>query len=197
MMRVAVDCCNVKYEVVGQKYGTKMPLPNAQINKLKNISRRLQFDEAPNDREVAQKIICYGSQTLENDDDGQLYPDENLSPNKQYHTGTRISRSPIASCASPRDFSKKNSNCIVSCYDLQAVMTVPKGEISVFYYKIKYLPIKSITHTFLIKGHTQNEGEAVPSMIEKEVKKMLRSGPIYVPDKYIAAIKNAHKKGNL
>lgn len=28
------------------------------------------------------------------------------------------------------------------------------------------------------------------------MKKMLRSGPIYVPNQYIAAIKNAQKKGN-
>ncbi|CAK1598252.1 unnamed protein product [Parnassius mnemosyne] len=169
---------------------------------------------------------------------------------------------------------KKINESIVSCYDLQAVMTVPKGEISVFYYKskincfnftiselrkdhtecyfwtevegqrgvneigtcvlkylekmsslhpdsdfifysdnccgqqknqfmfslylyaLKNLPIKSIIHKFLVKGHTQNEGDAVHSTIEREIKKLLKSGPIYVPDQYIAAIKNARKKGN-
>lgn len=153
---------------------------------------------------------------------------------------------------------------IVLCYDLQAVMTVPKGDVSIFYYKsklnclnftiselgkdhtecyfwtevegnrgvneiascvykylqkmsssnpdadfifysdnccgqqknnfmffmyayaLKTLPIKSITHKFLIKGHTQNEGDAVHSTIEREVKKILKFGPIYVPAQYIA-----------
>lgn len=68
--------------------------------------------------------------------------------------------------------------------------------LSLYLYAVKKLPIKSITHKFLIKGHTQNEGDAVHSTIEREVKKMLRSGPIYVPDQYIAAITNARKKGN-
>lgn len=162
---------------------------------------------------------------------------------------------------------------IVSCYDLQAVMTVPKGDVSIFYYKsklnclnftiselgkdhtecyfwtevegnrgvneiascvykylqkmsssnpdaefifysdnccgqqknnfmffmyehaLKMLPIKSITHKFLIKGHTQNEGDAVHSTIEREVKKMLKSGPIYVPAQYIVAVRSAKKRG--
>lgn len=165
---------------------------------------------------------------------------------------------------------------IVACYDLQAVMTIPKGEISTFYYKSKInclnftiselgldhtecyfwdegeaqrganeigtcvltflqkkseaansdlldavfysdnccgqqknqfiismyiyavvnLKFKSITHKFLIRGHTQNEGDAVHSIIEKEIKKTLRSGPIYVPFQYITAIRNSKKNGN-
>lgn len=163
---------------------------------------------------------------------------------------------------------------IVACYDLQAVMTVPNGEISTFYYKskinclnftiselkrdntacffwdesqghrganeigtcvlkylqnksscadeyldivfysdnccgqqknqfiigvyiyaVQYLKIKSITHKFLIRGHTQNEGDAVHSVIEKQVKRCLRSGPIYVPSQYISAIRSAKKRG--
>lgn len=67
---------------------------------------------------------------------------------------------------------------------------------SMYIYAVKRFPnIKSITHKFLIKGHTQNEGDAVHSTIEKQVKKILKSGPIYVPDQYINAIKEAKKKG--
>ncbi|RVE43346.1 hypothetical protein evm_011986 [Chilo suppressalis] len=165
---------------------------------------------------------------------------------------------------------------IVACYDLQAVLPVPRGDVSVFYYKsklncfnfticelgtdntecffwnevegqrgaceigtcvYKYLQkksaatseplelvfysdnccgqqknqfiislyiyaveempnVKSITHKFLIKGHTQNEGDAAYSTIERQIKKALRSGPIYVPDQYVQLIRDAKKKGN-
>ncbi|XP_026743215.1 uncharacterized protein LOC113504908 [Trichoplusia ni] len=53
--------------------------------------------------------------------------------------------------------------------------------------------INTITHKFLITGHTQNEADSVHSLIEKEIKKNLKSGPIYSPDQYIALIKNAKK----
>lgn len=167
-----------------------------------------------------------------------------------------------------------SSSFIVACYDLQAVMSVPNGEISTFYYKSKinclnftiselkhdttecffwdesqgnrganeigscvlkylqkksssadedleiifysdnccgqqknqfiigmyiyavlHLNIKCITHKFLIRGHTQNEGDAVHSLIEKQVKRGLRSGPIYVPSQYVSAIRGAKKRG--
>ncbi|XP_075986434.1 uncharacterized protein LOC142983446 [Anticarsia gemmatalis] len=168
-----------------------------------------------------------------------------------------------------------DENHIVACYDLQAMLQVPKGDVSGFYYKsrlnclnftitelktdltecyfwnevegqkganeigscvfrylreksvssseklhiifysdnccgqqknqfifsmyiyaVKNLPnIQSITHKFLIKGHTQNEGDSVHSTIEKQIKKTLKSGPIYVPDQYITAIREAKKKG--
>lgn len=53
--------------------------------------------------------------------------------------------------------------------------------------------INTITHKFLIKGHTQNEGDSVPSVIEKRIKKALKSGPIYVPEQYITLIRTAKK----
>lgn len=53
--------------------------------------------------------------------------------------------------------------------------------------------IQSITHKYLIKGHTQNEGDNVHSLIEKEIKKNKRSGPIYAPYQYVTLIKNARK----
>lgn len=55
--------------------------------------------------------------------------------------------------------------------------------------------IKSITHKFLVKGHTQNEGDSAHSTIEKEVKRALRSGPIYLPSQYAMAMKTAKKSG--
>lgn len=174
-----------------------------------------------------------------------------------------------------KDKENIDKNNIVACYDLQAMLQVPKGDVSSFYYKsrlnclnftvcelktdftkcffwneveaqkganeigtcvFKYLQeksastsenlkiifysdnccgqqknqfvfsmyiyaiknlsnIESITHKFLIKGHTQNEGDAVHSTIEKQIKKVLKSGPIYVPDQYINAIRQAKKKG--
>ncbi|CAG9773423.1 unnamed protein product [Ceutorhynchus assimilis] len=170
---------------------------------------------------------------------------------------------------------KEESSCstIVTCFDLQAVFQCPKGDISVFYYKSKFLNltfyelktndvtcfvwhegeaergvneigscvlryieekalsteeelefifytdncsgqqknkfmihlyqyaiqefanIKSITHKFLIKGHTQNEGDSAHSMIEREVKRVLKSGPIYTPDNFISIIRSAKKTG--
>lgn len=55
--------------------------------------------------------------------------------------------------------------------------------------------IKSITHKFLIKGHTQNEGDSVHSVIQRNITRALKSSPIYVPDQYITLIKTAKKTG--
>lgn len=52
--------------------------------------------------------------------------------------------------------------------------------LGMYLYAVQTLKIKSITHKFLIKGHTQNEGDNVHSVIEKSVKKSLKSGPIYL-----------------
>lgn len=64
---------------------------------------------------------------------------------------------------------------------------------TMYLYAVHYLNINSITHKFLIRGHTQNEADSVHSLIEREVKKNLKSGPIYSPDQYITLIKNAKK----
>lgn len=67
---------------------------------------------------------------------------------------------------------------------------------SLYAYMVAKLPnIGSITHKFLITGHTQNEGDNVHSLIEKEIKKSLKSGPIYSPHEYISLIKSAKKSG--
>lgn len=53
--------------------------------------------------------------------------------------------------------------------------------------------VKAINHKFLICGHTQNEGDGAHSLIEKQVKKALKSGSIYLPHQYIPIIRAAKK----
>lgn len=65
-----------------------------------------------------------------------------------------------------------------------------------YYFAVTKLKINSITHKFLIRGHTQNEGDTAHSLIEKCVKKERKSGPIYVPDQYVNVIRKAKKSGN-
>lgn len=43
-----------------------MPLPNARINRLKRIARRLQFDDIEDDRDDNNKRNCCGIQTSDN-----------------------------------------------------------------------------------------------------------------------------------
>ncbi|XP_046970419.1 uncharacterized protein LOC124537590 [Vanessa cardui] len=72
-----------------------------------------------------------------------------------------------------------------------------KFMVSMYQYATGAFPkLRSITHKFLIKGHTQNEGDAVHSMIQRNISRALRSSPIYVPDQYITLIKTAKKKGS-
>lgn len=70
-----------------------------------------------------------------------------------------------------------------------------KFMLSMYAYAVTVLKIKSITHKFLIQGHTQNEGDSAHSIIERATKKTLRSGPIYVPSQYFSIIRNAKKTG--
>lgn len=62
-----------------------------------------------------------------------------------------------------------------------------------YLYAVSNYKIKKISHKFLIKGHTQNENDTVHSVIEKEIKKYLKSGPIYSPEQYITLIRTAKK----
>jgi len=57
----------------------------------------------------------------------------------------------------------------------------------------KFKNIRSITHKFLVVGHTQNEGDNAHSLIENEVKKALLNGAIYHPSQYFHIIQNAKK----
>lgn len=64
-----------------------------------------------------------------------------------------------------------------------------------YLYAVQYLNIQTITHKYLIRGHTQNEGDTIHSIIEKSLTRAKKSGPIYVPDQYLPIIRNAKKKG--
>lgn len=67
--------------------------------------------------------------------------------------------------------------------------------LAAYIYATTTFKIRSITHKFLIHGHSQNEGDNVHSVIEKQIKRCLRSGPIYVPEQYITLIQTAKKNG--
>ena len=58
-----------------------------------------------------------------------------------------------------------------------------------------YKWVNSITHKFLIAGHSQNEGDNVHSVIEKQVTRAKKSGPIFVPEQYVTLIRCAKKTG--
>ncbi|CAH1286836.1 unnamed protein product [Chrysodeixis includens] len=68
--------------------------------------------------------------------------------------------------------------------------------IGMYYYAVEILPLKSITHKFLIRGHTQNEGDNAHSLIERSIKRAKKSGPIYVPYQYVQLIRTTKKSGN-
>ncbi|KAJ8883533.1 hypothetical protein PR048_015377 [Dryococelus australis] len=51
--------------------------------------------------------------------------------------------------------------------------------------------IESITQRFLVVGHMQNEGDAMHTLIERERKRALRGGRIYVPGQIILIIQLA------
>lgn len=164
----------------------------------------------------------------------------------------------------------KSNKCVTACFDLQAVLQTPCGEINSFYYKSKLstynftifnlgsleghcyiwhegegnrganeigtclynflklcaqnipvvlysdnccgqnknkyiasmllyavtqLNIPSISLKFLVVGHTQNEGDNMHSLIEKQKKRTLKSGPVYTPAQWVPIIANAKKTG--
>lgn len=64
-----------------------------------------------------------------------------------------------------------------------------------YYFAVQRLNINSITHKYLVKGHTQNEGDTVHSIIEGSLKRAKKSGPIYVPEQYVSLIRSAKKSG--
>lgn len=67
--------------------------------------------------------------------------------------------------------------------------------VAAYFYALRKLNLNSITHKFLIKGHTQNEGDSVHSLIERKIKQAVKSGPIYTPEGLIALIKTARRTG--
>ncbi|KAL4100690.1 hypothetical protein QTP88_020724 [Uroleucon formosanum] len=65
--------------------------------------------------------------------------------------------------------------------------------ISLYMYATMRLEIPSITHKFLVCGHSQNKGDAMHACIEKQKKRVLKSGPVYIPDQWIPVISLARK----
>lgn len=65
-----------------------------------------------------------------------------------------------------------------------------------YLFAVETLRINKITHKFLIRGHTQNEGDTAHSIIEKAIKRARKSGSIYVPDQYVQIIRSAKKNRN-
>lgn len=66
---------------------------------------------------------------------------------------------------------------------------------AMYLYTVQKYNLPSITHKFLIPGHTQNEGDSMHSCIEREKKRVLKSGPIYVPTQWVSVIGLAKKQG--
>jgi len=64
------------------------------------------------------------------------------------------------------------------------------------YAVLNFSHINSITHKYLITGHTQNEGDNAHFVIERNIKKSKKSGSIYVPEQYVSFIRSAKKSGN-
>lgn len=57
----------------------------------------------------------------------------------------------------------------------------------------QWVPEVNKCHKFIVKGHTQNEGDSAHSLIQRNISSALKSSPIYV--QYITLIKTAKKKG--
>lgn len=55
--------------------------------------------------------------------------------------------------------------------------------------------IASITHKFLIRGHTQNVCDSMHSVIEKKITRSLKSGPMFTTDSFVSAIQHAKTTG--
>lgn len=70
-----------------------------------------------------------------------------------------------------------------------------KFMISLYLYAVNFLNIKSVTHKYLIRGHTQNEGDSDHSLIERNMKRLKKSGPIFLPETFITGIRTAKKSG--
>ena len=67
--------------------------------------------------------------------------------------------------------------------------------LAAYIFALRKYGLNSITHKFLIKGHTQNEGDSVHSLIERKMKQAVKSGPIYTPEGLISLIKTAKRTG--
>lgn len=60
---------------------------------------------------------------------------------------------------------------------------------ALYIFMLQKLEVSSILHKFLVKGHTQNLCDNVHSVIEQNVTRLLKGGPIYTPEGSVTAIK--------
>jgi hypothetical protein len=67
--------------------------------------------------------------------------------------------------------------------------------VALYLYMVQTMDIASLTHKFLIKGHTQNLCDNIHSVIERKIERVLKSGPIYTPEGFTTAIKGAKVTG--
>lgn len=65
--------------------------------------------------------------------------------------------------------------------------------LSLYHYAIKVLGVVSITHKYLVVGHTQNQGDSAHSTIEREKTQILKNGSIFVPTQRKSVIQCAKK----
>ena len=70
-----------------------------------------------------------------------------------------------------------------------------KNLLTLHHYAIKVLGVVSITHKYLVIGHTQNEGDSVHSTIEREKTRILKNESIFVPTQWKSVIQCAKKSG--
>lgn len=61
------------------------------------------------------------------------------------------------------------------------------------YYVINFR-VKTITYIFLICGYSQNDGDSAHSVIEKQIKRHLKSSSIYTPQIYSTLIQTVKKQ---
>lgn len=67
------------------------------------------------------------------------------------------------------------------------------GDKDLIFFPIIARASRKISSWYLIKCHTQNEGDSAQSLIERQVKRQLKGGPMYTPESFIAAIRAAKK----
>lgn len=66
---------------------------------------------------------------------------------------------------------------------------------SMYIYVVATTNVQSITHKYLVTGHTNNEGDSMHACIEKEKKRILRQGPIFIPAELVTVMKTSKKTG--
>lgn len=66
---------------------------------------------------------------------------------------------------------------------------------AMYLFCIQTMQIETITHKYLIAGHTENEADNIHSCIEREKQRILKSGPIFIPSEISMLVKTSKKTG--